>query len=84
MYGHSDITVRRRCPVGDRARQTRWIAEGITDEELAEAKQSYALRFQRSLASDTYVLGKLVTGLKLDRTLEYQQQLLEKIQQESL
>ncbi len=63
---------------------SRWITEGITDEELAEAKQSYALRFERSLASDNYLLDQLVTGLKLDRTLEYQRGLQEKIQQLSV
>jgi zinc protease len=56
------------------------IAEGVTDEELAEGRKSYALKFENSLANDRVVVGELVNGLEIDRTFRYHVDLLEKIQ----
>jgi zinc protease len=58
----------------------RWIADGVTAEELEEGKTSYALRFENSLANDRFVLGQLVSGLEIDRTFAYQDELYKKIQ----
>ncbi len=58
----------------------RWIAEGITDEELTEGKKSYALKFENNLANDRFVVNVLVGGLEIDRTLSYDADVLEKIQ----
>lgn len=57
----------------------KWIAEGITDEELTEGKNSYALRFENRLASDRFVVGQLVSGLETGRTFQYHADLLERI-----
>ncbi len=57
-----------------------WFAEGITDEELAEGKKSYALKFENNLANDQYVMRYLASGLEIDRTFDYEGQLMEKIQ----
>lgn len=58
----------------------RWIADGVTDEELAEGKKSYALKFENNLANDRYVLGQLASGLEIGRTFEYQANLLASIE----
>ncbi|MCH7814631.1 MAG: insulinase family protein [Planctomycetes bacterium] len=58
----------------------KWMAEGITDEELADARTSYALKFENTLANDRFVLGELVSGLEIDRTFVYRADLLAKIQ----
>ncbi len=57
-----------------------WIADGITEEELTEAKNSYALKFKSRIANDHYLVTSLAEGLELKRTLVFQQQLLDKIQ----
>ena len=57
-----------------------WLQQGLKDEELREAKKSYALKFESSLANERYLLRKLVTGLELDRTLQFEADLQEKIQ----
>jgi len=58
----------------------KWIAEGVTAEELAEGKISYALKFDNSLANDRFVLGQLVRGLEIDRTFAYHAEFQKKIQ----
>ncbi|MCP4245734.1 MAG: insulinase family protein [bacterium] len=59
---------------------TKWIAEGITEEELADARTSYALQFENTLANDRFVLGELTNGLEIDRTFAYRAEMLAKIQ----
>jgi zinc protease len=59
---------------------TKWIAEGVTEEELSEGKTSYALKFNNSLANDQFVAGQLAEGLMIDRTFAYHTDLLAKIQ----
>lgn len=58
----------------------KWIADGVTDEELAEGKTSYVLKFNNSLANDQFVAGQLADGLKTGRTFAYHADLLAKIQ----
>ncbi len=58
----------------------KWIAEGVTDEELEEGTKSYALKFENSLANDRFVVRELVSGLEIGRTLQYQAGVVEKIQ----
>ncbi|MEE8170080.1 MAG: insulinase family protein [Phycisphaerae bacterium] len=58
----------------------RWIAEGVTSQELEDGKKSYALKFENSLANDRFVLGQLVNGLEIDRTFAFHAELLKRIQ----
>ena len=58
-----------------------WMTEGITEEELVDAKKSYQLNFERSIANDRTLVRRLVRGLELDRTLQFQAELLAQIQQ---
>ncbi len=58
----------------------KWVADGITDKELEEGKSAYALRFANRLANDRFVLGRLARGLEIDRTFEYQADLLRRIE----
>ncbi|MEM8678488.1 MAG: pitrilysin family protein, partial [Planctomycetota bacterium] len=57
-----------------------WIEEGITQEELDDAKQSYVLNMERRNAGEQFLAGQLAQGLELDRTLEFRAQLLDQIQ----
>jgi zinc protease len=56
-----------------------WIADGLTDEELEEAKKSYVLKFERSIANERSLAGRLLRGLEVDRTLHFQGELIDKI-----
>ena len=58
----------------------KWVADGITDKELEEGKSAYALRFANSLANDRLVLRQLASGLEIDRTFEFQADLLRRIE----
>lgn len=58
---------------------TRLLDEGVEPEELAESKKAWANAFDTSLADDRKLAGKLLHGLYLGRTLEWEQQLNEKI-----
>lgn len=59
----------------------KWIAEGITEEELTEGQKSYALKFENNLANDRFVVRNLVSGLEIDRTIRFEADLQKKIQQ---
>lgn len=56
-----------------------WMTQGITEEELQEAKQSYALQFERMISNEGYLVGELSSGLELDRTLQFRGDMVEKI-----
>ncbi|MEW6745138.1 MAG: pitrilysin family protein [Planctomycetota bacterium] len=58
----------------------RWIAEGVTEEELHQGKERMALMFEESLAYDLTLAGLLADGLEWDRTLQFEVELLEKIE----
>lgn len=58
----------------------KWIADGLTDEELAEGKKSYALKFENNLANDRFIVNELLDGLEIGRTFQYHADTLEKIQ----
>ena len=62
----------------------KWIADGLTAEELEEAKVSYDLNFRRSLGSESYLLSELASGLELGRSLQYRQDLMDAVQGLSL
>ncbi len=49
----------------------RWIADGITAEELTEAKQGYAAQYDGYLSKDRVVVRWLANQLEIDRTFEY-------------
>ncbi len=49
----------------------RMLKDGVTDKELAEAKQSYAKSFDIRIASDDFVVSELNQGLFLGRSLAY-------------
>ena len=51
---------------------------------MAEAKNSYQLKYLADLASERYLLGRLATGLELDRTLQFWQAQQDKIQELTL
>ena len=63
-----------------RAAIAAWIQDGLTQEELDDAKQSYALGFERRNAGEQFLAGQLVRGLELDRTLEFRAKLLDQIE----
>jgi zinc protease len=58
----------------------KWIAKGVTEEELAEGKLGYFKQWEGQLANDEYVSGALLSGLELDRTLEFDAEQMAKIQ----
>jgi len=58
----------------------RWIADGITEEELAESKSSYSLKFESRLATERFLVGELLRGFQIGRTLAWHADLLSKIQ----
>jgi zinc protease len=47
------------------------VKTGVSDKELADAKQSYAKVWEGRIAEDDFVLGELNQGLFLGRTLTY-------------
>ncbi len=53
-----------------------WIATGVSAEELAAAKISYARETELELADDEYVAGELARGLRLDRCFSFHADLL--------
>ena len=56
-----------------------WISDGITEEELEEAKQSYLLKFESRNSGEQFLAGELARGLEMDRTLEFRANLQEQI-----
>ncbi len=58
----------------------RVVKDGFTDQELSEAKKSYAKNWQARLADDDFVAGELAQELFLDRTMEYWRKVNDKIQ----
>lgn len=55
----------------------RWILNGVTEQELSEAKQSFQLYFNNLLANDNFVLNSLGSMLDINRTFGFYAQLLE-------
>ncbi len=58
---------------------TRWIADGVTEEELSEGKVAFAKRFENQLANDRAVVNMLTSGLEINRTLAYNDALMKRI-----
>ncbi|MBN2574514.1 MAG: insulinase family protein [Deltaproteobacteria bacterium] len=56
------------------------VKGGVTEKELADAKQSYAKSWQGRIAEDDFVVGELDQGLFLGRTLAYWSDLNSKIE----
>ncbi len=59
----------------------KWIAHGVTDEELENGRESYARKFENNLAQDRFVVGQLTSGLEIDRTFEFHADLIATIRQ---
>jgi zinc protease len=59
---------------------TKFQKEGISAQELADAKKSYAANFDTMLADDDFVSGELTKGLYLDRTFAFWKKLNDRIQ----
>jgi zinc protease len=59
---------------------TKLQKEGISPQELADAKKSYAANFDTMLADDDFVSGELTKGLYLDRTFAFQKKVNDRIQ----
>ena len=57
-----------------------WCKDGVTEEELADAKKSLSQDLQSNLANDSYVAGQLANGLFVGRTMEYHAKLDQQIQ----
>ena len=49
----------------------RWIDNGVTEQELLEAKKSNRLEFLGELNEDSVVAGMLASGLYLNRTMKW-------------
>jgi zinc protease len=47
------------------------VKDGVRDQELAEAKKSYAAQFNTQLADDDFVAGELASALYAGRTLQF-------------
>ncbi len=62
----------------------KWIAEGITEEELTAGKEAYRLAFKGRLANDRAVVGMLGSGLEIGRTMEYHKKHVEQIEKLTL
>ncbi len=50
---------------------TKFATEGVTADELADAKKGFLSGFERNLSNDQAVLGMLHDGLYLNRTMDY-------------
>jgi zinc protease len=59
---------------------SKWTQEGLTDEELSEAKNSYSLQMKNDFANDSYVASTLADCLWTGRTLDYFSKLEKSIQ----
>ena len=59
---------------------TKLQKEGISAQELADAKKSYAANFDTMLADDDFVGGELTKGLFLDRTFAFWKKVNDRIQ----
>lgn len=57
-----------------------WFKDGITDEELADAKTSMALKTKNNMANDVFVAGQLASGLFNGRTMDYHAKLDQQVQ----
>lgn len=60
---------------------SRFVQDGISQDELEESKKSYKLSYDNGLAEDNYLVNALAECLYLKRTLDYYTERNEKIQQ---
>ncbi len=58
----------------------RWVARGIDDDELLEAKKGYSSRFERTLTNPQFLVGEILSGLDNDRTLQFRADLMQHIE----
>jgi zinc protease len=58
---------------------TKLVKEGVPQQELDDARKGYHQSLEVQLANDGGVAGMLASGLYLDRTLKFQEDLLKKI-----
>jgi len=58
----------------------RLLRDGVTQEELDDARKGYRQQVEVMLANDALVTGLLASNLYLDRTLKFHQELLDKIE----
>ncbi len=57
-----------------------WCKDGVTEEELTDAKKSLAQDLQSNMANDSYVAGQLANGLFVGRKMDYFSKLDEQVQ----
>ncbi|UCE61368.1 MAG: insulinase family protein [Phycisphaerales bacterium] len=57
----------------------RWIAGGLTDEEMSAGRTACALQFENMLANDLFVVYMLADGLEIDRTMLFWAKVIERI-----
>lgn len=67
-----------------REEMTRWVDVGIDEKELAEARKSYRLEFLSELNEDNVVAAMLTSGLFLNRTMKWDADRLDRIDDLSL
>jgi zinc protease len=63
-----------------REEMERWIEAGITEEELAAAKKSFAEEFELELADDAFVARQLTRALETGRSFSYHADLQGRVQ----
>lgn len=61
------------------AEMERWRAEGVTDAELKDGQESYALQLKNDLADDSKVVRMLAEDLEIGRTFAFQSDLVARI-----
>ena len=59
----------------------RWVSRGLTQEELDAGKRAYRQQFNNQLTSDRFVADELARCLDLGRTLRFEQDLVDRVQQ---
>ena len=64
-----------------REEMTKWIEDGLTQDELDDGKTSYALNFDNQLASDQFVASTLARNLEIDREFSFYQAQIDAVQQ---
>jgi zinc protease len=70
----------KRCAEAAREEVLKFLKEGVTQQELDDAKKGYSEQVKVQLSSDDAVGGMLVRQLRLGRTMKFTEDLLAKTQ----
>lgn len=58
----------------------RWIDEGITGQDLAASKKSYAQEFSNRLTDDAFIADLLVSNLEVGRKMAFEADMIDRIE----